>query len=110
MEAYNGGQATQVPRSTKSRRRPDTTVQTVLRIFGGKDGADLRRPRGHGGGRRVSFQAPTDDIKAAVAAFFDIYENVGDLVMARLDEERRRPALKATLDQGRDDHRDGVRN
>ncbi len=29
--------------------------------------------------------------------------------MQRLNEERRRPALKPTLDQGRENHRDGVR-
>ena len=44
-----------------------------------------------------------------MSAFFDIYESIGDLVMQRLDDERRRPALKPSLDQGRDNHRDGVK-
>jgi hypothetical protein len=41
--------------------------------------------------------------------FFDIYESVGDLVLRRLDDEHRRPGLKPSLDQGRDNHRDGVK-
>ena len=52
---------------------------------------------------------PPGDVEAAVAAFFDIYETVGDLVMQRLADERRRPGLKPSLDQGRENHRDGVK-
>ena len=57
------------------------------------------------------FLKPTrpGDLEAAVAAIFDIYETVGDLVIQRLSDERRRPGLKPSLDQGRENHRDGVK-
>jgi AcrR family transcriptional regulator len=89
-------------------RRAGTTVQTVLRAFGSKDEliyAALDEMAASG-----VFLKPTapGDIKAAVAAFFDIYEGVGDFVMQRLNEEQRRPALKASLDEGRKHHRLGV--
>jgi AcrR family transcriptional regulator len=86
-----------------------TTVQTVLRIFGSKDELvySVLEDMAAGG----TFLRPTEprDIKAAVAAFFDIYETMGDLVIERLSEERRRPGLKRGLDQGRENHRDGVK-
>jgi len=90
-------------------RRAETTVQTVLRAFGSKDEliyAALSEMAAAG-----SFTKPTPpgELNSAVSAFFDIYENVGDLVIQRLGEERRRPALKTSLDQGRDNHRDGVK-
>jgi AcrR family transcriptional regulator len=88
--------------------RGGTTVQTVLRIFGSKDElvyAALEEMAASGVFLRP---APPGDIKVAVSAFFDIYESVGDLVMQRLSEERRRPGLKPSLDQGRENHRDGV--
>lgn len=91
-------------------RRADTTVQTVLRAFGSKeklifaglealvaDGVPLK-PTSPG------------DVAAAIAAHFDLYENVGDLVIERLNDERRRPGLKAILDAGRKNHRDAVRS
>lgn len=90
-------------------RRADTTVQTILRIFGSKDELVYAALEEMAAGGIFLPPTPAGDVKAAVTAFFDIYENVGDLVMQRLNEERRRPALKATLDQGRENHRDGVK-
>jgi AcrR family transcriptional regulator len=89
--------------------RAETTVQTVLRAFGSKDEliyAALGDMAASG-----TFLKPVrpGDINAAVSAFFDIYEPIGDLVIERLSEERRRPALKPTLDKGRENHRDGVK-
>jgi AcrR family transcriptional regulator len=89
--------------------RAGTTVQTVLRAFGSKDELIYAALEEMAAGGMFTRPARPGDVKAAVSAFFDIYESVGDLVMARLNEERRRPALKPTLDQGRDNHRDGVR-
>jgi AcrR family transcriptional regulator len=89
--------------------RAGTTVQTILRIFGSKDELVYAALEEMASGGVFLRPAQPGDIKAAVSAFFDIYESVGDLVMQRLNEERRRPALKPTLDQGRDNHRDGVR-
>jgi AcrR family transcriptional regulator len=90
-------------------QRAETTVQTVLRIFGSKDELVYSALEDMAAGG--TFLRPTEpgDIKAAVAAFFDIYETMGDLVIERLSEERRRPALKRSLDQGRENHRDGVK-
>jgi AcrR family transcriptional regulator len=89
--------------------RAETTVQTVLRIFGSKDELTYTALGEMAAGGVFLKSAPPGDIKAVVSTFFDIYEAVGDLVMQRLNEERRRPALKPALDQGRENHRDGVR-
>jgi AcrR family transcriptional regulator len=89
--------------------RAGTTVQTVLRIFGSKDELVYAALEEMAAGGVFLRPAPAGDLKAAVSAFFDIYESVGDLVMQQLNEERRRPALKPTLDQGREAHRDGVK-
>jgi AcrR family transcriptional regulator len=90
-------------------RRAGTTVQTVLRIFGSKDELIYAALEDMAAGGVFLRPTAAGDIEAAVGSFFDIYETVGDLVIERLGEERRRPALKATLDQGRDNHRDGVK-
>jgi AcrR family transcriptional regulator len=89
--------------------RAGTTVQTVLRAFGSKDELIYAALGDMAAGGVFLKPAPAGDVRALVAAFFDIYESVGDLVMQRLNEERRRPALKPALDQGRENHRDGVR-
>lgn len=89
--------------------RAAITVQTVLRIFGSKDELIYAALEDMAAGGVFLKPGPPGDIKAAVSAFFDIYESVGDLMMERLNEERRRPALQASLDQGRENHRDGVR-
>jgi AcrR family transcriptional regulator len=108
MELYSGGPTAEFTLEEVA-RRADTTVQTILRIFGSKDELIYAALEEMAASGVFLPPRPTGDIKTAVAAFFDIYESVGDLVMQRLDEERRRPALKATLDQGRDNHRDGVK-
>jgi AcrR family transcriptional regulator len=90
-------------------RRAETTVQTILRAFGSKDELIYAALEDMAAGGVFLKPTQPGDIEGAVGAFFDIYESVGDLVMQRLDEERRRPALKATVDQGRENHRDGVK-
>jgi AcrR family transcriptional regulator len=89
--------------------RAETTVQTVLRAFGSKDQliyAALAELAAVGLSLRPT---PPGDVAAAVAAIFDVYETMGDLVIQRLADEHRRPALKPSLDEGRDNHRDWVR-
>jgi AcrR family transcriptional regulator len=86
-----------------------TTVQTVLRAFGSKDEliyAALEELAASGVGIRPT---PPGDVAAAVRAVYDIYEGMGDLVIQRLNDEIRRPALKPGLDQGRANHRDVVK-
>ena len=90
-------------------QRAGTTVQTILRIFGSKDELIYAALEEMAAGGEFLKPSRPGDIKAAVTAFFDIYEGIGDLVMQRLNEERRRPALKTVLEQGRENHRDGVR-
>ena len=48
---------------------------------------------------------PPGDIPAAVGAIYDLYETMGDLLIRRLADERRRPATKPQLDAGRANHR-----
>lgn len=84
-------------------------VRTILRAHPSKDELIYAALEDMAAGGVFLKPAAAGDIRAAVSAFFDIYESVGDFVMQRLAEERRRPALKASLDQGRDNHRDGVK-
>ncbi|MGH6676213.1 MAG: TetR/AcrR family transcriptional regulator [Xanthobacteraceae bacterium] len=89
-------------------QRAETTVQTVLRAFGSKDElifSALEELAGSG----VPVKSTTPgDVAAYVNAIFDIYEAMGDLVIQRLSEERRRPGLKPALDRGRKAHTDGL--
>ena len=89
--------------------RAGVAVRTILRAYPSKDELIYAALKDMAAGGVFLKPAASGDIRAAVSAFFDIYESVGDFVMQRLAEERRRPALKASLDQGRDNHRDGVK-
>ncbi len=89
--------------------RAGVAVRTILRAYPSKDELIYAALEDMAAGGVFLKPAAPGDIRAAVSAFFDIYESVGDFVMQRLAEERRRPALKASLDQGRDNHRDGVK-
>lgn len=89
--------------------RAGTTVQTVLRAFGSKEKlvyAAINELAAAGTPLRPT---PPGDIAAGVHALFDLYELAGDLVIRRLADEDRHPALKPDLDQGRENHRDAVR-
>ncbi len=84
--------------------RAGTTVQTVLRAFGTKDDlmfAALDESAVAGVPLKPS---PPGDIAGAVTAIFDVYETIGDWILRRLEDERRRPALKPSLDLGRENH------
>lgn len=88
-------------------RLAETTVQTILRAFGSKE--DLLIAALTVLAQSGDFaQAPPGDVAAAVRAIFDIYETIGDLVIARLGDERRLPALKPVLEEGRAGHRTWV--
>jgi AcrR family transcriptional regulator len=89
--------------------RAGTTVQTVLRIFGSKEDllfAALSELAASGLSLKVT---PPGDVAAAVAAIFDVYETMGDLVIQRLNDERRYPAFKPVLEEGRQNHRAWVK-
>ncbi|HTS41833.1 MAG TPA: TetR/AcrR family transcriptional regulator [Xanthobacteraceae bacterium] len=89
--------------------RAGTTVQTALRAYGTKDKlvyAALEELAASGVPLKPT---PPGDVAAGVKAIYDLYESMGDLIIQRLNDELRRPALKSTLDQGRENHRDAVR-
>ena len=78
-------------------RRAGTTVQTILRIHASRDRllyAALDKLARAGVPLKPT---PPGDIAAAVAAIFDLYEAIGDMVMQWLADERRRPALKPMM-------------
>jgi AcrR family transcriptional regulator len=91
-------------------QRGETTVQTVLRAFGSKDDLILAAICESAAQGVPLKPTPPGDIGAAVSVLFDIYETVGDLVIQRLGDERRRPVLKPALDEGRANHRDWVKD
>ena len=86
-----------------------TTVQTVLRIYGNKENlflAALARVAADGTPLKPTHPG---DVGAAVHALYDAYEAIGDVVIAQLADERRRPALTVSLDAGRENHREWAR-
>ena len=89
----------------------ETTVQTVLRHFGSKDGlleATIRRLSEIV--RRERAKVPVGDVPAAVEDLVRHYERYGDMVMRVLAEEHRRPVLRKFLDRGRQIHYEWVDN
>jgi AcrR family transcriptional regulator len=89
--------------------RAGVTVRTVLRAFGSKDELIYAALGEMAAGGVFLKPTPPGDVKAGVSAFFDIYEAIGDLVIRHLNDEQRHPELKPLLDQGRENHRDGVK-
>jgi AcrR family transcriptional regulator len=86
-----------------------TTRQTVIRLFGGKDGLlqavmDLVRAQAV---PRISMP---DEVsaRAALESLIAHYEAVGDMVVRFLAQEERHSALRPLLAQGRTEHREWV--
>jgi AcrR family transcriptional regulator len=86
------------------------TVQTVLRAFGSKDRLIFAALGELAAGGMSLKPTPPGDVATAVAAIFDVYETMGDLVIRHLNDERGRPALQPILEQGRENHRDWVKS
>jgi AcrR family transcriptional regulator len=83
-----------------------TTRQTVIRLFGGKDGlleAVIALIRAEAV-PRTSVAADVS-ARAAVQALIAHYEAVGDMVVRFLAQEERHSALRPLLAQGRHEHR-----
>jgi AcrR family transcriptional regulator len=85
-----------------------TTVQTVLRAFGSKEELVYEALDEMAAAGVALRQTAPGDVAEAVRAFHEIYEAMGDLVVQRLADEHRRPALKPGLEAGRRNHRAGV--
>jgi AcrR family transcriptional regulator len=83
-----------------------TTRQTVIRLFGGKDGlleAVIALVRAEAVPRT---SMPADvSARAALKALIAHYEAVGDMVVRFLAQEERHSALRPLLAQGRHEHR-----
>jgi AcrR family transcriptional regulator len=87
----------------------ETTVQTVLRAFGSKEDLVLAALAALADAGTPRKPSPPGDVDAAVAATYELYETIGDVVIGQLGDERRRPALKPSIDAGRENHREWVR-
>lgn len=86
-------------------RSAQTTVQTILRAFGSKENLLMAALTASVESGMPLKQTRPGDVPAAIDALFDIYETIGDVVIARLADERRMPALQPSLDEGRAGHR-----
>lgn len=86
--------------------RAGTTVQTVLRVFHSKDNLVLAALRELAASGVPLKPTPRGDVAAAIEALCELYEAIGELIIQRLGDERRYPALKPSLDEGREAHRE----
>jgi AcrR family transcriptional regulator len=85
--------------------RAGTTVQTVLRHFGSKDGllrAAMERAMGEV--RQARDDVPVGDLGAVAAYLAQHYDEVGDMVLRLLAAEAQTPAAAAMNDEGRRMH------
>jgi AcrR family transcriptional regulator len=81
------------------------TVQTVIRLFGGKDGLIAATMERMAKAINLNRGSPTDDAPLLVKRIVEDYEQVGDLVMRLLAQEQRHPAIRVVTDFGRSEHR-----
>ena len=81
------------------------TVQTVIRLFGGKDGLIDATMDRMAKAINLNRGAPTDDAALLVERIIADYEQIGDLVMRLLAQEERHPAIRKVTDFGRSEHR-----
>ncbi len=83
-----------------------TTRQTVIRLFGGKDGL-LEVVMDHLRAEALprTSMPPDHSERAALDALIAHYESVGDMVVRFLAQEERHSALRPLLAQGRREHR-----
>ena len=83
-----------------------TTRQTVIRLFGGKDGLVQAFVERFDLGVKQRRVMPTDASYRHVAeALFEDYEEIGDLVIRMLAQEDRHPVLSIWHNTGRAFHR-----
>jgi AcrR family transcriptional regulator len=86
-----------------------TTVQTVLRHFGSKEGlieATLRRTSDRIRAQRA--EAPAGDVRGAIRNLLDHYEEYGDRALRMLAEESRSAVVREAVANGRALHRQWI--
>ncbi len=86
-----------------------TTRQTVIRLFGGKEGVlaaaiDLFHAKA---APRIELSQRASDL-TAIEAVVEHYEAVGDMAFRLLAQEERHPVLRPQLEVGRQAHRSWV--
>ena len=83
-----------------------TTRQTVIRLFGGKEGVLEAVVEFVWAKAASRISLPRDaSWRAAIEAVVQHYENVGDMTFRLLAQEERHPALRSPLEFGRRAHR-----
>jgi AcrR family transcriptional regulator len=86
-------------------RDAGVTVQTVIRLFGGKDGLIDATMDRMADAINLSRGSAEGDVSLLVKRIVEDYEQVGDLVMRLLAQEERYPAIRKVTDFGRSEHR-----
>ena len=84
-----------------------TSVQTVLRAFGSKEGL-LDELIGSLRNRDISVVEPPRSVEQAIHLLIDDYEEIGDRVIRMLGEEHRIRSFAAVADRGRRNHQSWV--
>ncbi len=87
--------------------RADTTRQTLIRYFGGKDG--LMQAAGEQISQDVHARRstpPDATLERHIAALIADYDETGDIIVQLLAQEARLPMLRSLLDIGRKGHRE----
>jgi AcrR family transcriptional regulator len=79
--------------------RANTTVRTVMRVFGGKE--ELFAQALHSLGEFGITPIVSKDIDALLTGAYDFYEKIGDTVIRWLGDEARLPAMHEHLETGR---------
>ena len=88
-----------------------TTRQTVIRLFGGKEGllGSIEARASAKAQPRISLPR-NYSTKRALQALMEHYELMGDVTVRLLAQEERHPALRPALNRGRREHRAWVAN
>ena len=89
--------------------RAGTTVQTVLRRFGSKDGLFADAMELAMGETERERRTPTGDVATAVRVVVDHYETRGRTALMMLAQETHDPFARTATDRGKAMHRDWVR-
>src|SRR6202044_687737 len=88
-------------------QRADTTVQTILRLYGSKETlAVLAMQAAPDRPRPVT---PPGEVAAAIRMLYADYAKIGDRVIQYLADEPRHPALAPQLEAGRQAHKSWIK-